>query len=131
MEVLCSSINQWCVSEYSFFLYSCLLLLICFDFTISEAPPVSGFVRCDLVFNVRVMKDVGNGVIKFAYMNLVRIFFDEDLTELLQTDMKGLLPKFLVNSSNASISMKEIDLIRKVCQKDTAKQKEFMDLARV
>mmetsp|Transcript_7659 Transcript_7659/g.10574 ORF Transcript_7659/g.10574 Transcript_7659/m.10574 type:complete len:209 (-) Transcript_7659:60-686(-) len=67
-----------------------------------SAPVVKGVIRCDLPFNVRYWKPISDSKLEFKYMNM--------------TDIKGWVPTWLANSSNPSVSIKEMDHIKKLVQ---------------
>ena len=60
-----------------------------------------GNIRCDLPFNLRSMKQVGDDV-EYSYMNL--------------TDIKGLFPYFLINLGNTKISVEETTHVEEACK---------------
>jgi len=70
--------------------------------THKDAPLRSSFVRCDLPFNIRYLKSIGDGRIQFLYMNL--------------TDIKGMIPIWLANKLNPDVSFKEVELIKNILE---------------
>jgi len=73
--------------------------------TIHEDFPVeNGFVRCDLVFNLRILKEGTDGVL-LTYVNV--------------TDMGGNIPISIVNKLNPTTSFKEVQHIKSVCKLKT------------
>merc|ERR1711916_50579 len=69
-----------------------------------DAPLGSKYVRSHLPYNVRVFTPVDDGAVtEFKYMNL--------------TDLAGSIPTWVVNASNGSVSVSEIDHIRACVEK--------------
>jgi len=72
--------------------------------THEDFPVEGGFVRCDLVFNLRILKEGTDGVL-LTYVNV--------------TDMGGNIPISIVNKLNPTTSFKEVQHIKSVCKLKT------------
>jgi len=81
------------------------VVLIEADATHSSAPETPKYVRCSLPYNVRHITFLPDGKLKFIYMNL--------------TDIKGMIPMWLANKLNPDVSLKEMQLIKNICEKDS------------
>jgi len=70
-----------------------------------DFPPTKDAIRCDLYFQVRLLKSLGNNRVRLSNMNM--------------TDLKGHFPKWLLNWVNPSYSADEIFSIRDIIQSES------------